>query len=68
MPFNAGNAAATSSSLPDDDDFEGLALSGFAAVGLEDLRGLGAGQGADALTARDALGLLYRLAGRSVTT
>jgi DNA repair exonuclease SbcCD nuclease subunit len=54
--------------LPDDDDFGGLGLSGFAAAGLEDLRQLGTGPGADALTARDALGLLYRLAGRSVTT
>jgi DNA repair exonuclease SbcCD nuclease subunit len=48
--------------LPDDSDFGGLGLSGFAAVGLEDLRELGAGAGDDALTARDALGLLYRLA------
>ncbi len=54
--------------LPDDDDFSELGLSGFAAAGLEDLRTLGAGPGEDALTARDALGLLYRLAGRSVTT
>jgi DNA repair exonuclease SbcCD nuclease subunit len=48
--------------LPDDDDFEGLGLSGFAAEALEDLRELGAGAGEDVLTARDALGLLYRLA------
>jgi DNA repair exonuclease SbcCD nuclease subunit len=48
--------------LPDDDDFEGLGLSGFAAGGLEDLRALGAVAGDGALTARDALGLLYRLA------
>jgi DNA repair exonuclease SbcCD nuclease subunit len=48
--------------LPDDDDFDGLGLSGFAASGLEDLRALGASAGDDALTARDALGLLYRLA------
>ena len=48
--------------LPDDDDFGGLGLSGFAAAGLEDLRELGGGAGDDALTARDALGLLYRLA------
>ncbi len=54
--------------LPDDDDFSELGLSGFAAAGLEDLRTLGAGPGEDALTARDALGLLYRLAGRSVAT
>jgi DNA repair exonuclease SbcCD nuclease subunit len=48
--------------LPDDDDFGGLGLSGFAAAALEDLRGFGAATGDDALTARDALGLLYRLA------
>ena len=48
--------------LPDDDDFGGLGLSGFAAAGLEDLRELGARAGVDGLTARDALGLLYRLA------
>jgi DNA repair exonuclease SbcCD nuclease subunit len=48
--------------LPDDDDFGRLGLSGFAANGLEDLRELGAGAGEGALTARDALGLLYRLA------
>jgi DNA repair exonuclease SbcCD nuclease subunit len=48
--------------LPDDDDFEGLGLSGFAAKALADLRELGDGAGDDALTARDALGLLYRLA------
>jgi DNA repair exonuclease SbcCD nuclease subunit len=54
--------------LPDDDDFGGLGLSGFAAAGLDDLREMGAGPGDDALTARDALGLLYRLARTSVTT
>jgi len=49
--------------LPDDDDFSGLGLSGFAAAGLEDLRELGAAAAGDsALTARDALALLYRLA------
>ena len=48
--------------LPDGDDFEGLGLSGFAGEALADLRELGAGAGDDALTARDALGLLYRLA------
>jgi DNA repair exonuclease SbcCD nuclease subunit len=51
--------------LPDDDDFGGLGLSGFAAEGLEDLRQRGSSGGEDALTARDALGLLYRLARRS---
>jgi len=54
--------------LPDDDDFGGLGLSGFAAAGLDDLRKMGTGGGDDALTARDALGLLYRLAGTAVTT
>jgi DNA repair exonuclease SbcCD nuclease subunit len=49
--------------LPDDNDFGGLGLSGFAAAALDDLREFGAGTGDDALTARDALGLLYRLAG-----
>jgi hypothetical protein len=48
--------------LPDDDDFGALGLSGFAADGLEDLRSLGAGGGDDAVAARDALALLYRLA------
>jgi DNA repair exonuclease SbcCD nuclease subunit len=48
--------------LPDDNDFGGLGLSGFAAAGLEDLRQLGTGSQGDSLTARDALGLLYRLA------
>jgi hypothetical protein len=47
--------------LPDDDDFGELGLSGFAVDGLGDLRTLGAGAGDDALVARDALGLLYRL-------
>ena len=49
--------------LPDDDDFEGLGLSGFAADALQDLRDIGAGTTDDALAARDALGLLYRLSG-----
>ena len=49
--------------LPDGDDFEGLGLSGFAVDALQDLRELGAGTEDDALEARDALGLLYRLAG-----
>jgi DNA repair exonuclease SbcCD nuclease subunit len=48
--------------LPDGDDFEELGLSGFASAGLDDLRLLGAGTGDEAVTARDALGLLYRLA------
>ena len=48
--------------LPDDEDFEGLGLSGFAADAVQDLRALGAGTDAVALEARDALALLYRLA------
>lgn len=48
--------------LPDDQDFAGLGLSGFASEGLEDLRQMGTGDGGHALAARDALGLLYRLA------
>jgi len=54
--------------LPDDDDFGELGLSGFAAEGLDDLRKLGAGAGSEALTARDALGLLYRLARTPATS
>jgi DNA repair exonuclease SbcCD nuclease subunit len=54
--------------LPDNGDFEELGLSGFAAAGLEDLRAIGSGGGDDALTARDALGLLYRLARVSSTS
>lgn len=49
--------------LPDDGDFDGLGLSGFAAEALQDLRDMGAGSGDEAVTARDALGLLYRLTG-----
>lgn len=47
--------------LPDDADFSGLELSGFAHDALEDLRAL-AEAGPDASTAQDALGLLFRLA------
>lgn len=49
--------------LPDDADFEGLGLSGFAADALHDLREVASGTGDDALVASDSLGLLYRLAG-----
>jgi len=48
--------------LPDDADFDRLGLSGFAAGAVEDLRAAGLGPGDDALVARDALRLLYRLA------
>jgi DNA repair exonuclease SbcCD nuclease subunit len=51
--------------LPDDDDFDVLGLGGFAAAALEDLRDGAAGDGADAVAARDALGLLYRLGSRA---
>jgi hypothetical protein len=54
--------------VPDDVDFGRLGLSGFASAGVEDLRELGTGGGDDALTARDALGLLYRLARTSVAS
>ncbi len=49
--------------LPDEGDIDGLGLSGFAADALADLRELGAGSGPEAVEARDALGLLYRLVG-----
>jgi DNA repair exonuclease SbcCD nuclease subunit len=47
--------------LPADDDIDDLQLSGFAHDALDDLRVLATGAD-DSLTARDALGLLYRLA------
>lgn len=50
--------------LPDDDDFDQLGLGGFAAIALDDLRAAAATDSDDALTARDALGLLYRLGSR----
>jgi DNA repair exonuclease SbcCD nuclease subunit len=50
--------------VPEDSDFEGLQLVGFAREALDDLRATAATAGADAATARDALGLLIRLAGR----
>jgi DNA repair exonuclease SbcCD nuclease subunit len=46
--------------LPDDGDFEALALSGFAAKAVERLRSASPDDGA-----RDALALLVRLAGRA---
>ncbi len=49
--------------LPDDDDFESLGLSGFAHEALDDLVALAQGDGDQAATAMDALGLLYRLSG-----
>jgi len=49
--------------LPDEADFSGLALGGFARQALEDLQAQAAGDGPDAVRAQDALGLLVRLAG-----
>ena len=47
--------------LPDDQDFDLLQLRGFARDASADLSARAAGSEADAATARDALGLLYRL-------
>jgi len=47
---------------PDDDDFADVALTGFAQKAVERLRGAATGVGPDAQAARDALGLLVRLA------
>jgi DNA repair exonuclease SbcCD nuclease subunit len=49
--------------LPDDGDFSNLALSGFAQKTVDRLRAQAAGGGETATTARDALGVLIRLAG-----
>lgn len=49
--------------LPDDDDFTKLELSGFASAAVGDLRQLAGNDDDQAVIARDALGLLYRLAG-----
>ncbi|MDO4784771.1 MAG: exonuclease SbcCD subunit D [Propionibacteriaceae bacterium] len=49
--------------LPDGHDFASLGLGGFAADALSELSGLASGEGEDAATAQDALGLLYRLVG-----
>ncbi len=49
--------------LPDDDDFASLGLSGFAHEALDDLVALAQGDGDEAATAMDSLGLLYRLSG-----
>jgi len=49
----------------DDDDLRDLDLSGFALAAANDLGELATGEGPDAEVARDALGLLSRLAGRS---
>lgn len=49
--------------LPDDTDFSGLDLSGFARAALEDLRAAASVDDPSAAAAQDALTLLYRLAG-----
>jgi DNA repair exonuclease SbcCD nuclease subunit len=49
--------------LPDDEDFSSLGLSGFANDALDDLVNTAQGDGEQATSAMDALGLLYRLAG-----
>jgi len=49
--------------LPDDEDFTSLGLSGFAQAALNDLVELATEDGEETVTAREALGLLYRLAG-----
>jgi DNA repair exonuclease SbcCD nuclease subunit len=48
--------------LPDDDDFSGLDVSGFARAALDALRARAAAGGAEAEAARGALALLVRLA------
>jgi DNA repair exonuclease SbcCD nuclease subunit len=47
--------------MPDLGDLDHLGLAGFAREALEDLRSMAVADDADAVTARDALGLLYRL-------
>ena len=49
---------------PDDTDFADLDVAGFAREAVDDLREMAEAPGADAATARDALSLLLRLAGR----
>jgi DNA repair exonuclease SbcCD nuclease subunit len=51
--------------LPAAADFADLDLAGFAREALDELRAAAEGSGAAAGTARDALGLLVRLAGRT---
>jgi len=50
--------------LPDQGDLRDLGLGGFAAEAVVELSGLARSTGPDAVVAQDALGLLYRLAGR----
>jgi DNA repair exonuclease SbcCD nuclease subunit len=48
---------------PDDDDFSDMALTGFAAEAVGELRATASGQGQQAQAAKEALALLVRLAG-----
>jgi len=48
--------------LPDDEDFSGVEVAGFARAALDALRARAAGSGPDAAGARGALALLVRLA------
>lgn len=50
--------------LPDDADLHDLGLSGFAVEAVNELGNLAGSAGPAAIVAQDALGLLYRLAGR----
>lgn len=64
--FAAVEISATRSELvvlPDATDFDDLCLAGFARDAVTDLREAAAGDQEGATTARDALGLLYRLGG-----
>ena len=47
--------------LPDNLDMDDLDLSGFAASTVEELKEMAQGDGEEALRARDALSLLYRI-------
>lgn len=47
--------------VPDKPDLEMLDLAGFARATVEELRDLSEGEGEDAVTARDAMALLYRI-------
>jgi DNA repair exonuclease SbcCD nuclease subunit len=51
--------------IAEDADFADLQLAGFASAALGDLRAAAGGEGDRATAARDALGLLLRLAGRA---
>ncbi|MGH9890730.1 MAG: metallophosphoesterase family protein [bacterium] len=51
--------------VPNDSDFDGLTLSGFAASAVQKLRAQAAAPGSEAAVAHDALTLLVRLVGRN---